>query len=278
MVEQKHDNATEEKARAQENKQKAEHLVKLQRHGILGPSLFTGLLNVYLLFLAAILGFGTIAFYSGHLITLNIVFFICIPLLLIVPIGAIWYLRILFPRKPPENGAPGKKSLLDRIVQSSIGRRLTHFLARIGNGRMFRVFNFALCIYMIADAIRLFPRHPRLSLAVVALYTAFLSAFVTLLVVSTLQRKLAKIMDGHLDLTKMVFDIVAYTYDVAERSRKFINDTEPSHQEAHATIVAALNAIHDTVMANTMHKPTSQIDAPSPEVANREDDEEIDNG
>jgi hypothetical protein len=271
MVEQKHDNEAEQKARAEESRQEAEQLVKLQRHGVLDPSLFTGLLSVYLLFLYTILAFGVIAFYSGHLITLKIVFFTFIPLILIVPIGVFWYLRTLFPRKPSENVAPGKKSLPDRIMQSFVG---------IGNSRVFRLLNFALCIYTIADAIRAFPQHPRFSLAVVALDTAFFSALMTLLVVSTFQRKLSGAMDGHLDITKMLFDIVAYTYDVAERSRKFIADTEASHQEAHESIVGALKAIDHTtrVMANTTDKPTPQIDAPSPEVANREGDEEIDNG
>jgi hypothetical protein len=283
MIEQKHDNSAEQKARAEENKQKAEELVKLQRRGILDPSLFVGLLNVYLLFLTAFAGFGVIAFYSGHLITLKIVFFTCIPLLLIGPIGATWYLRILFPKNPPEDVAAGKKSTLYRIMQSSISKHLANFLLRIGNSRIFKVFTFAQCIYLIAYAIYTFPQHPRYSLAVVAFYTASVSALLALLMASSSQRKVSGIIDRHLDLTKMLFDILGYTYDLAESSRVFMqahNDAESSHQEAHESVVNALKAIDATThaMNDTIRLLSTQIDTLSPKSANRKDDEEPNNG
>jgi hypothetical protein len=157
MVEQKHDNAAEEEARNEENRQETERLLKRYRHEILAPSNMLGFLTVYLLFIAAVAGFGEIAFYSGHLITLRIVFFVCIPLLLIVPLGVTWYLRVLLPRNPKEKGTIAKQGLLDKIKQSS----LIKSVVRLGNDRSFRLFNLALYTAGIFFAIRSFPVHPQ---------------------------------------------------------------------------------------------------------------------
>jgi len=264
MADQEPDNAAEQQARAEENKQEAEQLIKRYRQEILAPSNMLGILTAYLLFITALLAFGAIAFYSGHLITLKIVFLICIPLLLIPLGGVIWYLRTLFPKKSKGKVTPGKQSPLERFMQSSAGM----FVARLARSPSFKLFNCALCIYGIVEAIRLFPLHPRFSLAVIVYDTIL---FLTL-VNSMITQQIADHMESQADLMLKIFEFAAYTYGIAESSRKFIENTEPSHQETHQTTTAALKALDNTVHVIAGRTPPHQLEPPSQEVTDGKDD------
>lgn len=271
MEEQKRDDKAEQEARAEESKQEAEKLLKAQ-HEPLTPSLFLGILNGYLLFVYVIATFGAIAFYSGHLRTLKIVFFACIPMLVIPAIVTAWYVRSMLKKKPAETGASSKGRLLDRLVRS-----YTVMFAPLGNSPIFWLINLALDIYMIAYAIHKFPSHPRSSLAIVACYTIFFCIFVSLIFIS----KLIDILHDVNDMMRKIINVLLYTYGIAEGSRKFIEGTEPSHIKAHETALDAIKATHKTMelMANTTDPNlSSKADHPSPEVEDCGGDEWINDG
>ena len=137
---------------------------------------------------------------------------------------------------------------------------------------------------MIGDAIHAFSRHPRYSLAMVALYMTFFSILVTVVIAE----KLSNVMGETIDLIKKMWVIVSYTYIIADSSRKYIEGTEANHNEAHATTATALRAVHNATqaLAESIQSLRPQVDTPptpsiaevpSPEVANIEDDEELKN-
>jgi hypothetical protein len=250
MTEKERDNAAEQQARAEENKQETEQLLKRKRWDIPSANLMLGILSAYLLFVTAVAAVSVIAFYTQHGITLKILFVVCILLLSIVPIGLIWYLLAFLPRKKPtEKVVSGKQKLLRRFMQS----RMVMLVARVGNNRIFKLFNFGLCIYNIANQIRTFPLHPRFSLAIIV----FNLAGILLLVGFIFMDRILDLISENVNLIVKTFDIVSYTYGVAEGSRKYIEGTEPSHNGEHKAIANALRAIHNTtqVLADTMHPP-----------------------
>ena len=170
------DDAAEQKARDVEYKEKTEQLLEL--HGqekvlTRDPTVLLGALGVYLVFVTTLAAVGALAASTNHKTTSEVFLVASALLVLIVPLGVIWYfLRVRTPEKPA-NKDEGRKSLAYRIVQSSIGR----FLA---NNPVVRLVNSSLCIYWIVDSILNFPLKPRWSLAFIALNTALFSAFITL--------------------------------------------------------------------------------------------------
>jgi len=173
------DDAAEQKARDVEYKEKTEQL--LEFHGqekvlTRDPTMLLGALGAYLIFVGTLVAVGGLAASNNHKTTSEIFLLASALLILIVPVGVIWYfLRVRTPEKPT-NKDEGRKSLADRIAQSPIGR----FLTRFTNNPVVRVFNLLLCIYWIIDSILKFPLKPRSSLAFIALNTALFSALVTL--------------------------------------------------------------------------------------------------
>ena len=83
-------------------------------------------------------------------------------------------------------------------------------------------------------------------------------------------------------------DLIEHTYrmadaarGIAESAHKYLEATEPSHDQAHRTVVAALDALLNTsrVIANAIHGPTPpQLGAPAQEAPQGEDDEEPGDG
>ena len=68
---------------------------------------------------------------------------------------------------------------------------------------------------------------------------------------------------------------------IAESAHKYIEATEPSHDQAHRTMVAALDALLNTmgVMADAIHGPNPpQLAPPAQEEPHSEDDEEPSDG
>jgi hypothetical protein len=160
--------AAKQKARDEEYQEEAEQLLKLERK-IVAPNLFLGIMSVYLLFLTVLAAFGVLAYYSGHITTLQIVFLISIPLLLVAPISAIWYSWAIFRKKPTEKAASTKQNLLIRMTRSPIGTVLT----RIVDNPIVTFFQYSLSIFMVILAIiRLYPLAPRLALAAIMINTA----------------------------------------------------------------------------------------------------------
>jgi MFS family permease len=249
----------------EESKQERKQLLKLQRDETLSP---LGLLTAYALVVGTFIAFGVLASYSGHKNTLEIFFIVTLILVLAIPVGIVWYFLSFLPKKTSEKLTPSKQSRWGRFTQSSVGK----FLYWFGSSRIGRLLVLTVYSYDIADAIRVFPRHPRLSLAMIVLFLALLFGFAVFTVGDIFQRKINKIwdiLDSHLELFKMTSDRITA---LAEGWIKFIENVEPSHQEAHKSIVDALRAIDATThaMADTIHK---LIDDPSPESPNRKDDE-----
>jgi hypothetical protein len=269
MAEQERDDKAEQQARAEQSKQEAEQLLKTQLIEPFSPGLFLGLLNGYLFFVTAFAAFGVLAFYSGHIIILKVVFFACIPMLVIAPIATARYFRSILKKEPTKNGTPGKARLVERIRRSSTGI----FLVRLGNNFIFWLPHFALDIYMIAYAIRTFPSHPRFSLALVAFYTLMFCSLFTLVFIN----KLVNILYDLNDTTQRIISILIYTFGVAEDSRKYLVETMPSHNKVHEAVISALKANHAAIgsISNTIYH---QPDHPSTKVDNCEGDEWINDG
>jgi hypothetical protein len=166
------EDTAEQEPRNEKYKEKAEHLFEAHRRNeILPPNLVIAILSVFLLFITALGALGVLAFYSGHNTTLEIIFIITIVLLLAVPISVIWYLRVMFRRKPEAKVEQAKKGVLDKLIETPFGM----FLARFGSNLIVQILQYVFVIYMIADAIiSVYPIHPRLSLAIIVVYMPLL--------------------------------------------------------------------------------------------------------
>jgi hypothetical protein len=238
------DNPEELKARTEEKKQEAEQSIKRQRSEILTPKVVLGLLNFDLGLIAAIVAFGSFAYYSHYFITAKVAFYLSILLFLTVPVGFTWYWRTLFPRKPTEMGTIGQR-LLNKIKQSSVSRSL----ARLGNNRWVRIFNVSYYAVIIILSIRSFPVHPRFSLAIVVIYLAFSLVFCVFWVVETLEREINRRINGILDVLESELEMVDYARKLGEGSLKYITDTEPSRVEAEQARMTALVRTNESLNA-----------------------------
>lgn len=188
--------------------------------------------------------------------------------MLVIPaIVTAWYVRSMLKKKPAEYGAPGKERLLGRLMQSSRGM----FLERLGKSLMPQLLILAVDIYMIARGIYTFPSHPRFSLAIIAFNTIFFCVLVPLIFIS----RLIGILEMSTIQIDRIIDILLYTFSVAESSRKYLDQTAPSHDKAHETMAAALKATHNTIesMISPLHDESSKVNRPPPEVENCEGDE-----
>jgi sensor histidine kinase YesM len=247
MGEPEDDDKAKQAAREVGNERK-EVLAKL-----LAPSNTLGLLSLYVGFVGTVVAFGVLAFYTGHRTTQEIAFFVSAILVLILPIGALWYLLPIFIKRD----TLGK--LLNRINQSSISKSL----ARFGNNRIVRLFNFALYAFMIADTIYTFPKHPRFSLVFIVIYVALSFAYLILWVSESIKREIyTQIYERILKLLEIIEGVRDTSRHIAERSLTLIERTEKSHSEAHETSTLALRAVNDAVqeLARFVAKPPPQIE------------------
>jgi hypothetical protein len=254
------DNKVEQAAREVENKQETEKLITLQRKEVLAqllaPSNLLGLLSLYVVFVGTVVAFGVLAFYTGHKTTQEIVFFISAILFLFLPIGALSYLLPIFIKKD----ALGK--LLNRINQSSVSK----FLARIGNNRIFRLSTLMGYAYMIADAIYAFPKHPRLSLTIAIIYVVLSFWSLITWASEALGTKFYETLNKVVDLNEQTYRIATAAYNTAMGAHDFIQNTEPSHDDAHRTTVAAIRKIIDTLESIAATVKLLRVDASSKEV------------
>jgi len=148
---------------------------------LLVPDTLGGVLaifNAYLLLVGTIIAFGVLAFYLNHKRTQEICFWMVCALLLAIPIIALtWYFRQTSWERSRGEVVDEKRRLLERFGKSSFVR----FLSR--HSRAIMLLSQALYIAQIANAIRLFPKHPRLSLAIIVYCMA--SSFGSVLVALT---------------------------------------------------------------------------------------------
>jgi hypothetical protein len=256
MGEPEGDEKAEQEAREVGNKQETEQGLTLNRKEVLAklfaPSNTLGLLSLYVVFVGTVVAFGVLAFYTGHKTTQEIVFFVSAILFLALPSGALWYLFPLFIKKATLS------KLLDKINQSSIAASL----ARLNNNRIFRLFNLALYAFNIADAIYLFPKHPRLSLALLTVYVALLFWLLSTWALEVLKRRIYETLAKFLEFTEETFRIAGDAYRMAKSSHDFIQNTEESHSEAHKTSSLAIRAVNDAVQELARFvKKTSQVES-----------------
>mgnify|MGYP001358457868 CR=1 FL=1 len=258
MGEPEADNKAEQAASEIANKQETEQLLTLRRKEvlakILAPSNMLGLLSLYFLLVGTIVAFGVLAFYTGHKITQEIVFFISAALFLIPPVGALWYMHPFFIKKD------AIRKLVNRITQSP----LSWTLARLGNNRSFRLFTLAMYALVIAFAIYSSPKHPRFSLVVVVIYMAFSFGGLITWASEVLERKIYVTLGKFLEFSEETFRIARNAFNMAKGSHDFIQGTEESHSEAHKTTVTAIRAINDALQL--VATVQVQVDAPPKEI------------
>ncbi len=165
-------------------------------------------------------------------------YFSSLPALFLVPlIGALWYVLPFFIKKETLS------KLLSRISQSPNSKTL----ARLGNNRIFRLFNLALNAFMIADAIYSSPKHPRFSLLTVVIYMALSFGLLIPWASEVLERKIYETLNLVVELNVELQRIANSAYNMAMSAHEYIQKTEPSHDEAHKTTVVALRKLFDTL-------------------------------
>ena len=250
------DNKAEQKPRNEEYSEEAEQLLKLHRFDkVLTPQLFLGIVNVYLLFITALGACGVLAYYGGHMIILQGVFIASGLLLLVAAISALWYLQAIFRKTPAEQVALGRQSLLSRIMQSAPGK----FLSFIANDRILRFLQYSLCIYLIGFAIiRLFPQHPRTSLATIAFGMALFLVLMVFGVVCQLVEEINGLWEFNKTVRNVVLSLGNAIYAVERRQKE--------HMAEHERILAAKKVINRSLpeMGNTT-EPDKVVDTPSRE-------------
>ncbi|MBZ5507505.1 MAG: ABC transporter permease [Acidobacteriia bacterium] len=160
MPDQESDNKPQQKPSHKGNQQEATKQQIRDEQELTRTSLL-GIFSAYVLIVGTVVGFGVLAYYTGHKITQEIIFYISIPLLLAIPIALICYwLASVFK-------STRTKILLDRLAESAF----VAFLAR--HREVFGWFQYALSAWEIGDAIRKFPMHPRFSLTVIVYFGAW---------------------------------------------------------------------------------------------------------
>jgi hypothetical protein len=135
------------------------------------------LLNAYLFLVTAVAAVGGLAFYTGHKISAEVIFYLSIALLVLIPalLCGYWFVSI---RTAPSRAA--ELSLIDRITSSRFTQFLGHHVGAMALAQ------YIVCTCGIEEAIRRFPQHPRFSLAtmafdgVLAIYVAMASLEVRL--------------------------------------------------------------------------------------------------
>jgi hypothetical protein len=261
------DNAKQEAA-GEEYKQEAEQFLELHRQDkVFTPSdLFAGL-GAYLLFVGAVTGVGVLASYSHHETTANVFLVVSVPLLLIAPIGVIWYLFVTF-RKKPQDKPDGKQSLLDKIYQTAIWA----FLVRITNTRIAKTILYVLYVTFIGFQIVDFPRRPRFSLALIAFYMLYLVGFAVSDVVSSLKKEhtkdtlmLAKASIATFEVftaqQAQIASLQSFVGNLTERHDKLVE----AHLESNEKNLAAIVALNRLVRVVANIEEPDQLDAPPEE-------------
>jgi hypothetical protein len=253
----------EEKPTSEEYQQETKQLLDLHRQDkVLTPSLMFRILEVSLLFVGAFAAIGVLASY-GHHDTIQELFFIAaVVLVLITFLAAVWYIFVSFIKG---TATPSEQKLLARFTRSSIGRSWL----RLTNNRTFRLLLFPFTcvqtIYMVADAIIRFPRQPRFSLVIIVVYMALFLISATLEIARSLEIALRRdikevwehearsheIFSGLLEILKQVDAKATEALGIAVSSRKFLEDTEPSHVEMHKSTTVALSSLQQALEAVT---------------------------
>jgi hypothetical protein len=185
MESQQGDDKAEQKSGSEEHKGETPQLRKFQRDKLLGtllaPSNLLGVIQTYLLFVTAVVGFGVLAFYTGHKITQEVAFYASIPLFLAIPTAVFWFLRPKYLNTTTDKTKLKGQRPLSRVANSTFGK----FLVGTVNSNIYTAFWLAYLIWRIVRTVRDFPLHPRLSLALVAYYMAVAFLIVAFRVVDT---------------------------------------------------------------------------------------------
>jgi hypothetical protein len=289
MEDQKPNEESEPKVQSGEIKQEAEQSPKPRRRDTsLSLSLFLKLLEVYFLFVAAIVSVGVLAFYSHHDATSKISPGVSVILVLIAPISVVWYVLIWFRKTAAEKSVSGKQQFFIRFTQSFAGRSLLF----LGNNYVFTFCSFALPVYNIIKAIIRFPLEPRASLAIIVFFLALFFALLIAEAFGFFETRLRRIIIDTSDAIKattdnvtLIVEALKYIPDTinviqeavtkvdakANEALQLIADNESSYDEAHKTSIEALKAISHTVELLANGK-SQAIDEPLEGYEERESD------
>jgi MFS family permease len=169
----------------------AERLADIERPSNQPPkSKVFAVFNAYLILVGTIIGFGVLAFYTGHKLTADIIFYLSIPLLALIPVALLIYLLPMI-RERARFG-------LDRFENS-------RFLAfGIRHFARFAYIQYALSLYQVIDGIRTFPKHQRGSLALIALGGFNFIWMHHLVLDITLRKKIYRLQDHMWELSGLL--------------------------------------------------------------------------
>lgn len=214
MPDQESDNKPQQTPSHETNEQETAKLLRRNRqehNKKLGAnrSNLLGVFSAYILVVGTVVGFGVLAYYTGHKITQEIIFYVSIPLLLAIPIALICYwLASVFKSQRT-------KILLDRLADSAFVK----FLAR--HMEVFAWVQYAVSAWQIEEAIRKFPMHPRFSLTVIIYFGAWAVESAVSNAEIKLRARSREDMDVVFDVIDKIVDHMAD--DIAARREKEIN-------------------------------------------------------
>jgi hypothetical protein len=159
MKDQEHNNEAEHRTRDETQQHDATELLRLQGQVEKPPKTnFLTLFSVYLLLVGTVIAAGSFAYYSGHKTSQEILFYLSIALLSLIPFILLSYLFLTFSIHKKLS------DLLDRVMDSPFGRFIVDHL------NVVFYTSYAIAFWEIGYAIRRFPTHPRLSLTLIASY------------------------------------------------------------------------------------------------------------
>jgi hypothetical protein len=246
-VGQDRDDKAKQESRSEEYEQEIKKLLNLHRPDkIPALTLFLKILSLYLLFVTAVVAFGALAFSSGHITTFKLTFIASIVLLLLLPIGAIWYWGAGFRKKSAEKAAIAKQRLLDKFAQSFFGRALLF----LGNSRIYRLFSYAFCVYAVVDTIiNTFPRRPRFALGIITIFTALFLTLVILEVARQLDSTLRKETKEIWEFNELLRKAVVSLADSAIATMKNLDQFIELQAKTNDSILDVIVKVNDTTRA-----------------------------
>jgi len=253
------DGAAKQEAAGEKYAQEAEQILKLHRQDkVFAPSAFRGVLNAYLLFVAAVTGVGMLASYSHHETTANVFLLISIPLLIIAPIGVLWYLLVTFRKSLSERVAPTKKKWLEKFAESPAGLAFMRF----SNNRFVRFVQYASYTLPIVMAIRDWPKNPRSSLAVIVFFLTLIFLVALWDVARWYDRLVATRIKELWDFNNKIVDaLTAIGHALNDHKDSILKSFDHLQDQNEFTKTSVLGVLDLFKLMNQPASPPNQIDA-----------------
>jgi hypothetical protein len=162
--------------------QQAERLADIERPSHKPPkSKVFPIFNAYVILVGTVIGFGVLAFYTGHKFTADVIFYLSIPLLALIPLALVIYLLPMIREQ--------LTAITDRIADSRLFAFTMRHIAKVAYTA------YAVSLYQVVEGIRMFPNRQRGGLMLIAVGTYNFITWRELVLEVTLRRRINKLRD-----------------------------------------------------------------------------------